>query len=578
MSLFKNQNNDFEKKLRDQLDETEFKPSDSLWSRIDQEVNRPEFEKKVEGKIGNYQLNPKKETWEQIEAQLPPEPNGKNHRKYLWIPLTALLFMSGLGIGFWLNQMENNSNILVINGNEQQAPSSFEMNPDVKSEITSPNQTKIESEALSNNPVNKHENSNPKQNNVKEVDINPNKPLISPIIKPTKKQIAPTTSTQTLNNSKQATASNNEITSNLPKNDVANNYSQSKKQIVPTQSTLNNNKQPIVSGNEVTNNLPKNDVANNYNQNEKQIVPTQILNEQEGSAQQEQTVQKQTASNQNQSEANEPLAAEKSAPAEQPTDTTKSVKNVLPALSDSVVAVAKPDPNMLDEEQRPSRLSLSIMMGVHYSQMHLFTDQPQLRQHVALRNQIESAEIDWSGAFLLDYEWKKFLISSGIQFTHFSMGMTYGTTPAAQAPKPEPNSQITTNDSVTSDGINNTRIKYSWNEIPFLITYRFIPHKRLGIEAKVGVSYAFISTVDAALIGQNNVGVFAIKNKESFPFVKNSIFGQVYLGLAYQVNSSITLTAMPYLRYSLNSMIDGNYAVKQHPYMVGMSVGLRKHF
>jgi len=66
MSLFKNQNNDFEKKLRDQLNETEFNPSDSLWSRIDHEVNRPEFEKKVEGKIGNYQLDPKKETWKQI--------------------------------------------------------------------------------------------------------------------------------------------------------------------------------------------------------------------------------------------------------------------------------------------------------------------------------------------------------------------------------------------------------------------------------------------------------------------------------------------------------------------------------
>ena len=250
---------------------------------------------------------------------------------------------------------------------------------------------------------------------------------------------------------------------------------------------------------------------------------------------------------------------------------------MLPPLSDSAVAANKPLPN-LTEEERPSKLSLSIMMGAHYSQMHLYTNQPQLAKHVALRNQIESAEIEWSGAFLLDYEWKKFLISSGIQFTNFSMGMTYGTTPAAQQPKPEPNSQVVTNDSVTADGINNTRIRYSWNEIPILITYRFTPHKRLGIEAKVGASYAFISTVDAALVGQNNVGVFAVKNKESFPFVKNSIFAQAYLGLAYQINSSVTLTAMPYLRYSLNSMIDGNYAVKQHPYMVGMSVGLRKHF
>jgi hypothetical protein len=537
MSLFKNQNNDFEKKLRDQLDETEFKPSDSLWSRIDQEVNRPEFEKRVEGKIGNYQLKPYKETWEQIEAQLPPEPNGKNRRKYLWIPLTALLFVSGLGIGFWLNKMENNSDILVINGNEQQVPSSFEVKPDVETEITSPNQIKRQNETLDKKAINVRENSKPKQNDIKFDDNNQTPTLISQTKKITLKQIATTTSTQTTNNSKQTTANSNDVISNLPKNNVADNQSL----------------------------------------NKKQIAPPQILNKQEGLTQKEQTAHKQSASHQNQTQTNEQLATEKSTLVEQPTDTTKLVKNVLPPMSDSALAANKPLPNQTDEE-RPSKLSLSIIIGAHYSQMHLYTNKPQLAKHVALRNQIESAEIEWSGAFLLNYEWKKFLISSGIQFTNFSMGMTYGTTPAAQQPKPEPNSQVVTNDSVTTDGINNTRIRYSWNEIPLLITYRFTPHKRLGIEAKVGVSYAFISTVDAALVGQNNVGVIAVKNKESFPFVKNSLFGQVYLGLAYQVNSSITLTAMPYLRYSLNSMIDGNYAVKQHPYMLGMSVGLRKHF
>lgn len=569
MSLFKNQNNDFEKKLRNQLDETEFNPSDSLWSRIDQEVNRPEFEQKVEGKIGNYQLDPKKETWEQIEAQLPPEPNGKNRRKYLWIPITALLFISGLGIGFWLNQIENTSNILVINGNEQQAPAVFEEQPDAETKVIAPNQTKTQIETLSNNK----ENSKPKQNDIKFDDNNQN--LTSQTKKPTQKQIATTTSIQTTNNSKQPTANSNETLSKLPKNDVTDNLN--KKQVTLNQSPLNNSNQPIAGVIGTESNLSKNNVADNRSLNKKQIAPPQNLSELEGVTQREQTTQKQTASNTAQTETNEPLVAARTASTEQPTDSTKSYKNVLPPLSDSAVAANKPLPN-LTEEERPSKLSLSIMMGAHYSQMHLYTNQPQLAKHVALRNQIESAEIEWSGAFLLDYEWKKFLISSGIQFTNFSMGMTYGTTPAAQQPKPEPNSQVVTNDSVTADGINNTRIRYSWNEIPILITYRFTPHKRLGIEAKVGVSYAFISTVDAALVGQNNVGVFAVKNKESFPFVKNSIFAQAYLGLAYQINSSVTLTAMPYLRYSLNSMIDGNYAVKQHPYMVGMSIGLRKHF
>ncbi len=572
MSLFKNQNNDFEKKLRDQLDETGFKPSDSLWGRIDQEVNKPEFEKRVEGKIGNYQLNPYKETWEQIEAQLPPEPSGTNRRKYIWIPLTALLFISGLGIGFWLNQMKNNANILVINGNQQQVPatSSFEIETNNYAEVTPSNQVNTQNEATI-------KESKSKQKELKALENQP-EPLISQTAKPTKKQIAPTQSIQTVIDTKQPIDSGNGNITNLPKIVVSNNYSLNKKQIASTQ-ILNENKQPIANTNGGTSNLPKKDITNNQSQHKNQIVPTQISNENEGIAQHQQTDTKKPTSNENQTGKMVPtdVVQQQNKPNEPLTDTTKSVKNIIPALHDSVANTTKSEPN-LDDEERPSKISLSIMMGAHYSQMHLYTEQPTLAKHVTLRNQIESAKIDWSGAFLIDYAWKKFLFSSGLQFTHFSMGMTYGTTQATQSPKYEPNSQVSTNDSVTANGINNTRIKYSWNEIPLLITYRFTPHKRLGVEAKVGVSYAFISTVDAALVGQNNVGVLVVKNRESFPFVKNSIFAQAYLGLAYQVNPAITITAMPYLRYSLNSMTDSKYEVKQHPYMVGMSIGLRKHF
>jgi hypothetical protein len=402
--------------------------------------------------------------------------------------------------------------------------------------------------------------------------------LISQTAKPTKKQIAPTQSIQTVIDTKQPIDSGNGNITNLPKNVVSNNYSLNKKQIPSTQ-TLNENKQPIANTNGGTSNLPKKDITNNQSQHKNQIVPTQISNENEGIAQHQQTDTKKPTSNENQTGKMVPtdVVQQQNKPNEPLTDTTKSVKNIIPALHDSVANTTKSEPN-LDDEERPSKISLSIMMGAHYSQMHLYTEQPTLAKHVTLRNQIESAKIDWSGAFLIDYAWKKFLFSSGLQFTHFSMGMTYGTTQATQSPKYEPNSQVSTNDSVTANGINNTRIKYSWNEIPLLITYRFTPHKRLGVEAKVGVSYAFISTVDAALVGQNNVGVLVVKNRESFPFVKNSIFAQAYLGLAYQVNPAITITAMPYLRYSLNSMTDSKYEVKQHPYMVGMSIGLRKHF
>jgi hypothetical protein len=107
MSLFKNQNNDFEKKLKHQLDETGFKPSESLWGNIDQEINRPAFEAKVNGKIGDYKLNPNKETWTKIEAQFPIAPEGKNNKKYFWISLSVILFIGLGGIGYFINRLTN---------------------------------------------------------------------------------------------------------------------------------------------------------------------------------------------------------------------------------------------------------------------------------------------------------------------------------------------------------------------------------------------------------------------------------------------------------------------------------------
>ena len=103
MSLLKNRNNDFEKKLQEQLDDTVYKPTESLWNRIDQEVNRPEFEKRVEGKVGNYQLKPFPETWEQIEAQLPPERKNRRRVGLVWFSSLATLLVIAFGVGYQLN-------------------------------------------------------------------------------------------------------------------------------------------------------------------------------------------------------------------------------------------------------------------------------------------------------------------------------------------------------------------------------------------------------------------------------------------------------------------------------------------
>jgi hypothetical protein len=533
MSLFKNQNKNFEKKLKHQLNETGFKPSESLWSNIDQEVNRPKFEEKVKGKIGNYKLNPNKTTWEKIEAQFPLETKGKNNKKYFWISLSVILFIGFSGLGYLINRITNPLT---------------EVKPKlVESELV------IEANTIATSSV-----SNIELSVNKKVEVKGKFKKNTSVLEKFEQEYKSVKDSKTKYNKK----SNNKqiITQNKPALLLHNYYS------------INANKTPKENNPTINHTIEIKNEASMVNRLEKSNYITTPVEQGINTNK----IQPNLIDNKEQTNKQEISTYHQPNKTEEPSDTSITARNIIPAIHDSVTSQIKPSIN--DGTTLPSRLSLSVMIGAHFSQMQLNTNKSDLTEHVALRNQIESAKIDWSGAFLLDYEWNKLLISSGVQFTHFSMGMTYGTTQATQPPKYDANSQVATNDSVTANGINNTRIKYSWNEIPLLITYRFTPHKRFGIETKIGMSYAFISTIDAALVGQNNVGVLVVKNKESFPFIKNSIFAHLHLGLAYQINQAITLTAAPYLRYSLNSMTSNNYSVKQYPYMLGMSIGLRKHF
>lgn len=531
MSLFKNQNKDFEKKLKHQLDETGFKPSESLWSNIDQEVNLPLFEEKVNGKIGNYKLNPNKETWEKIVAQFPLEPKGKNNKKYLWISLSVILFIGLSGVGYLTNR---------ITTPLTEVKPKLDKSELVTEAITIATSSEKNIEVRVNKKV--EEKGKIKTNSVLEKLEHEHKSVIHTKTKYNKKS-----------KSKQYIAQHNPVL--LLHDDYLINANKTSKgnNLILNRAIFINKEAGVVNG-----------LKNNH------VTISVKIGLNADKTQPNLSDDKAQAREQEISTSYQPNETK------DPSDTSKIARNIILAIHDSITSQIKPSIN--DNVNLPSKLSLSVIIGAHFSQMQLNETKTDLKEHVALRNQIETAKIDWSGAFLLDYEWNKLLISSGIQFTHFSMGMTYGTTLATQPPKYEANSQVATNDSVTANGINNTRIKYSWNEIPLLITYRFTPHKRFGIEAKVGLSYAFISTIDAALVGQNNVGVLVIKNKESFPFIKNSIFAQAYLGIAYQINKAIMITAAPYLRYSLNSMTDNKYSVKQHPYMLGISIGLRKHF
>jgi hypothetical protein len=520
MSLLKNRNNEFERKLQEQLDDTEFKPSESLWGRIDREVNRPEFEQRVEGKIGNYQLKPYPETWEQIEAQLPPPAKSRRRWGALWVVSLSVLFAGAFVGGYLLSEKQvNHQSAEVI---VKQAEVAIERNE---------NKEQTASQVPSSSENNK-ERSYTTLN--KQVIAKATVPAVSK-----KVDVVHAVETIRANPSKGITEVNTQVNTSVV-------GSVTPPTILPPSHAVVNNQNPeqkSVSSSFQTAAQNLDTSANSIAQVEEKKPTDQLANKQE-------------------------------AP---PVDTPRvgQLTKIEPISDSAAVKIDK----VSTPSTSASKISLSVLAGAHLGYMILKDPNGQFAENIALRKQVESSELDWSGGFLLDYKLSdKWLVSSGIQFTHLSMSMTFGTTTTSRYPTIEPGGQLIVMDSVTQSGPNNLRIKYSWNEIPLLFTYRFNTQKRLSLETKFGVSYAIISVVDAAMIAQNNIGVYNLKSQDAFPGFNNLFFAQAYAGIAYRLNESVTLTAMPYAKVSLNNMVSRENWVKQYPLLTGLSFGLRKSF
>lgn len=535
MSLLKNRNNEFERKLQEQLDDTEFKPSESLWGRIDREVNRPEFEQRVEGKIGNYAINPYPETWEQIEAQLPPP--AKNRRRWgaIWISSITVLFAVAFAGGYFLNK----SGV----GNESIA---FSENKSGSEQVFVKQVEKVESKEIAlstNQPIKKHIASNTiahktSKNAVSASGILNQKSELVPLASTTSKR----NGVKALVHAKSYYTKAHSATSKF----LA-------KQVVSTNST-----KPLAKSNFIA----------------PQLANTTTIVDAEKSAPELIKSDKET-----------PNTFASSTKTVMPLDTppqSQSLSQPQPTatkitpIADSLVAQSNSKSN---DESTPSKITITVLAGVNYGFMTLKDPNGSFAENIALRKQVESSKLDWSGGFLLDYQLgKKWLLSSGIQITNFSMDMSFGTAKSLQQPYIGQGGNLVISDSVTQSGTNNLRIKYSWNEIPLLITYKSNANKRFGFETKFGLSYAIVNVVDAAMIAQNNVGVYSLKSKEAFPGFNNIVFAQAYIGVNFKLNESVTLLAMPYAKYSLNNMIARENWVKQYPFILGVSLGLRKSF
>jgi hypothetical protein len=152
------------------MSELETKPSDSLWAKLEKELDTDSFEPTLSAKFEDFSLPVSEQTWTNIEAQLPQE---KNKKRILAFWFTGI-FLSALSLGFIASRFyfpDNSSenSIAIVNGPqkvEKQLPlfNQQKLNEvESSTQEESSNQQKIKNSSLSNEET--------KQNSVSEIKV-----------------------------------------------------------------------------------------------------------------------------------------------------------------------------------------------------------------------------------------------------------------------------------------------------------------------------------------------------------------------------------------------------------------------
>ena len=529
MNLFGNQNKKFEKKLKQQFDGLEYKPSESLWDKISAEIPEDNFENTFENtfaeNVNTFESKPNPELWNKIETQL-PKSQDRNYR-FLWIPLLFVFFGSAAYFGYQFKnkQLAIDNKLSVENkqkDNEQLANSieKLEIGNEKKSNLIIPSNDKI---------------SIPKNHTIQTIKVD------------------------------------------SKKLDGSNSIAENKK--VVAQKSEKSISKPISSSGE---NFDKNRITKNESSSDLSVNP--VVSERKAIAiqsEQKQNPITNTSTSQTKNEVSTPNLIPKvdSTIISNIPPVADANKNVMDSLSN------KKSVQNSSNDEKLTKFSISVISGVQNCYNHLSAPSNSsinFSENLALRKIIETPMMDWNGAFLLDYainsNWR---FSTGVMVSNFSQQFQYaiqtpiGNHASIKDPSAKMNNQ---NDSIVNGNSYSNRIKYTWTEIPLFITYTFSHKQKIGIEITSGVSYAIISGVDASYVSNDNIGVLMLTDKNGFPGVKNNFFFHFYPTVTYKLNELVQIGIAPTFKYSITSITDNSNWIQQQPYFLGLSAMLRKKF
>lgn len=528
MNLFR-RHKKFEEQLKEQLGDMEYKPSTSLWDRIDSDITKDRFETGVKSSLENFEQVPYSDTWDKIAAELPAEQLPNTRLKYFITGALAVLFSTGVWVGYKWNQQHQQSLVTAT----------LTKTPDVStesggafaedktiSEVTTSSETKTQSPTPTKTSVQRVYTAKPVPNENK-VEVKRD------ITQPEQVEKTLTLSKHTRSSvSAQQEPFNQLVLTNNPLTDIS--ITDRK---VATESVESIPKPTTTEGS----------IA--QNEQEKKMEGAKLVDNK--------TVVPQT-------EVREmPLFVVKQ-------DTTPVT-----------VTIAKEKHS--GEQEGLTRFSISILAGAQLGLMDYAKPKSSpydFSNTIELRKQLERPDIDWSGGFLMDYRLTdKWMVSTGLMMTNFSQQFDYNTVSATNPVNPnETFGPVYTLDSVITGNAYTNRIKYSWTEIPVLLNYNIRRGTRWDLDIQAGASYAILNAVDAAMISYDNKGVFALKNKEAFPQLKNTVFVSVMPQVSYRFGQNVSVGFVPTFKYSVTSMIDNDRWVQQYPYFLGANICLRKRF
>lgn len=538
----------FEEKLNEQLSGMEYKPSDSLWNRIEQNLDTDGFEPALREKLDSYTAEPNQKVWTHIENQLPEM---RTRKGIFWISMIAGILAIGFGAGYWFNPK-----LLVLHDKNtvQKTETKFESKPIAEEKVTA-------------NIITPKKSSEQKQTTeAMQLNSTEKKSLPALVTNAPVNNATPVKANRPLKINRQTLSQNVNKpagTSIIPVQAQGKKTENNQKGILDPPAAL-----PLAGLNGHIS--PKQD---------KNISPETQKTEQSALPDSKRDLPK--------PEETKPIVLpipEKITPSLSPVLTNESVtlkdtKDTSELYSNENVLVDKSA--YLPPGDSLSKISVTATAGAQLCFLSLSMPSNQkstLQTSFDLRQKMETPVVDYNGGFLLNYHYtENWMFSSGVLMSSFTQDINYSLIPLVGS-IPKSNNYMHPTDSIGDGTQYVVQNKYSFTEIPLLVTYKASKGQLVDVEVQAGVSYAILNLVHAYMPDPSCIGLLEITDKNDFPKLKNVFFASLAPSIGFKVNNAVTLGAMPFIKVALTGMVDNEQWIQQKPWFVGLNLFIRKRF